>query len=58
MISDQIKPSHTHTIEHGVREKQAVTGSARIQFEKTMLEKLEKLSGKLDYASIVACLIR
>jgi hypothetical protein len=54
----QLTNEQRQTIEHGVRENQAVTGSARIQFEKTMQGKLEKLLGKLDHTSIVAYLIR
>jgi hypothetical protein len=42
------------TIEQDIRENQGVQGSARVQFELEMHEKVEKSSEKLDHASIVA----
>jgi hypothetical protein len=53
----QLTNRQRQTIEHGVRENRAVTSSARMQFEKTMQEKLEKLPDKIDHASLVASFI-
>lgn len=41
------------TIEQGVRENQGVEGTARQQFETEMRNKVGKIPGKLDHASVV-----
>ncbi len=46
------------TIEQGVRENEGVQGSARNQFEMEMRDKVGKIPGKLDHASIVVYRVR
>jgi hypothetical protein len=46
------------TIEEGVRENEGVEGSARNQFEIEMRDKVGKIPGKLDHASIVVYRVR
>ena len=45
-------------IEQGVRENEGVEGVARNQFEIDMRNKVGKIPGKLDHASIVVYLVR
>ncbi|CAF4206907.1 unnamed protein product [Rotaria sordida] len=47
-----------HTIEQGVRENEGVQGLARNQFEIEMRNKVGKIPGKLDHASIVVYQVR
>ena len=46
------------TIEDGVRENDGVEGTARNQFEMEMRDKVGKIPGKLDHASIVVYKVR
>jgi hypothetical protein len=46
------------TIEEGVRENEGVEGSARNQFEIEMRDKVGKIPGKLDHASMVVYQVR
>jgi hypothetical protein len=47
-----------YTIEQGVRENEGVEGSARNRFEMEMRNKVGKIPGKLDHASIVVYQVR
>ncbi|CAF3463624.1 unnamed protein product [Rotaria sp. Silwood1] len=47
-----------HIIEQGVRENEGIQGSARNQFEIDMRDKVGKVPGKLDHASIVVYQVR
>lgn len=48
-LTDELR----QTIEQGIRENDGVEGAARIQFETEMRNKVGKIPGKLDHASIV-----
>ncbi|CAF3054573.1 unnamed protein product, partial [Rotaria sp. Silwood2] len=47
-----------HIIEQGVRENEGIQGLARNQFEIEMRNKVGKIPGKLDHASIVVYQVR
>jgi len=53
-LTDELR----YTIEQGVRENEGVEGSARNQFEMEMRNKVGKIPGKLDHASIVVYQVR
>ena len=54
----QLTNEQRQIIEQGVRENEGIQDSARLKFELEMRNKIGKIPGKLDHATIVAYHVR